>query len=140
MQVMRPLTKLIETGEKVLNTLNRSLPSLFAAVSGKVQDLKSAPLVDLAALLGESEEGFEGCFQHQGTRMKECLSAELRQSVCACLVGHTETMVDFMLMLESGPKVDALFNVSLAAEVDEMVVQEVFQNLTPPTPPPPRPG
>jgi hypothetical protein len=137
---MRPLTKLIETGEKVFNTLNRSLPSLFAAVSGKVQDLKSAPLVDLAALLGESEEGFEGCFQHQGTRMKECLSAELRQSVCACLVGHTETMVDFMLMLESGPKVDALFNVSLAAEVDEMVVQEVFQNLTPPTPPPPRPG
>jgi hypothetical protein len=137
---MRPLTKLIETGEKVLNTLSHSLPSLFAAVSGKVQDLKSAPLVDLAALLGESEEGFEGCFQHQGTRMKECLSAELRQSVCACLVGHTETMVDFMLMLESGPKVDTLFNVSLAAEVDEMVVQEVFQNLTPPTPPPPRPG
>jgi hypothetical protein len=135
---MRPLTKLIETGEKVFNTLNRSLPSLFAAVSGKVQDLKSAPLVDLAALLGESEEGFEGCFQHQGTRMKECLSAELRQSVCACLVGHTETMVDFMLMLESGPKVDALFKID--AEVDEMVVQEVFQNLTPPTPPPPRPG
>ena len=124
---MRPLTKLIETCEKVPNTLNRSLPSLFAAVSGKVQDLKSAPLVDLAALLGEGEEGFERCFQLQGTRVKECLSAELRHSVCACLVGHTETMVDFMLMLEKGPKVDALFNVFLAAEVDEMVVEEVFE-------------
>ena len=127
MQVMRPLTELIETCEKVLNTLSRSLPSLFAAVSGKVQDLKSAPLVDLAALLGEGEEGFERCFQLQGTRVKECLSAELRHSVCACLVGHTETMVDFMLMLEKGPTVDALFNVSLAAEVDEMVVEEVFE-------------
>ena len=127
MQVMRPLTKLIETCEKVLNTLNRSLPSLFAAVSGKVQDLKSAPLVDLAALLGEGEEGFERCFQLQGTRVKECLSAELRHSVCASPVGHTETMVDFMLMLEKGPTVDALFNVSLAAEVDETVVEEVFE-------------
>ena len=124
---MRPLTKLIETCEKVLNTLNRSLPSLFAAVSGKVQDLRSAPLVDLAALLGEGEEGFERCFQLQGTRVKECLSAELRHSVCACLLGHTETMVDFMLMLEKGPTVDALFNVSLAAEVDGMVVEEVFE-------------
>ena len=124
---MRPLTKLTETCEKVLNTLNHSLPSLFAAVSSKVQDLKSAPLVHLAELLGESEEGFERCFQLQGTRLKECLSAELRRSVCACLVGHTETMVDFMLMLEKGPTVDTLFNVSLAAEVDEMVVHEVFQ-------------
>ena len=124
---MRPLTELIETCEKVLNTLNRSLPSLFAAVSGKVQDLRSAPLVDLAALLGEGEEGFERCFQLQGTRVKECLSAELRHSVCACLVGHTETMVDFMLMLERGPTVDALFNVSLAAEGDEIVVEEVFE-------------
>ena len=124
---MRPLTKLTETCLKVLNTLNHSLPSLFAAVSGKVQDLKSAPLVHLAELLGESEEGFERCFQLQGTRLKECLSAELRRSVCACLVGHTETMVDFMLMLEKGPTVDTLFNVSLAAEVDEMVVHEVFQ-------------
>ena len=127
MQVMRPLTKLTETCEKVLNTLNHSLPSLFAAVSGKVQDLRSAPLAHLAELLGESEEGFERCFQLQGTRLKECLSAELRRSVCACLVGHTETMVDFMLMLEKGPTVDTLFNVSLAAEVDEMVVHEVFQ-------------
>ena len=124
---MRPLTKLTETCEKVLNTLNHSLPSLFAAVSGKVQDLRSAPLVHLAELLGEREEGFERCFQLQGARLKECLSAELRRSVCACLVGHTETMVDFMLMLEKGPTVDTLFNVSLAAEVDEMVVHEVFQ-------------